>query len=220
MAKAKTSMRNKTAVKHKHKKVHAFRSADYLSGDGMVTSTWGPAKWHTMHAESFNYPVHPTREQMRQYRAALLHLQHVLPCGKCRVNFTANLRRLPPDWHHFASRNSYSKYIYRLHEVVNEMLGKTSGLSFADVRERYENFRARCTTTNANAPTDASTNQQTNLLNRSRTQKKLLKRTPESGCTEALHGQKSRCIIHIVPFESVGPSMQIHHGCMRKGGEN
>ena len=42
------------------------------------------------------------------------------------------------------SRETFSKYIYNLHELINTMLNKKSNLSYDDVRERYENFRARC----------------------------------------------------------------------------
>jgi hypothetical protein len=42
------------------------------------------------------------------------------------------------------NRAKFSLYVYKLHEVVNKMLGKKSGLSYADVRERYEHFRSRC----------------------------------------------------------------------------
>ena len=42
-------------------------------------------------------------------------------------------------------RNQFSRYVYRLHERINKNLGKDSGLSYCDVRERYEHFRARCT---------------------------------------------------------------------------
>ena len=28
---------------------------DYLSGDGMLTSVWGPSLWHYLHTMSFNY---------------------------------------------------------------------------------------------------------------------------------------------------------------------
>ena len=43
------------------------------------------------------------------------------------------------------NRNNFSRYVYNLHEKVNKLLGKKSGLSYCDVRERYEHFRARCT---------------------------------------------------------------------------
>ena len=67
----------------------------------------------------------------------------------------------------FKNRESLSRWVYELHEVVNKMLGKKSGLSYDDVRERYENFRARC-------------------LN----DKKKTK--IEKGCTDSLYGLKGK----------------------------
>ena len=37
-----------------------FTKKDYNSGDGMITSIWGPSMWHYLHTISFNYPVNPT----------------------------------------------------------------------------------------------------------------------------------------------------------------
>ena len=34
-----------------------FNKDDYESGDGMLTSVWGPSLWHSIHTMSFNYPV-------------------------------------------------------------------------------------------------------------------------------------------------------------------
>ena len=44
-----------------------FNQDDYNSGDGMLTSVWGPSMWHTLHAISFNYPVKPTKEDKVTY---------------------------------------------------------------------------------------------------------------------------------------------------------
>ena len=43
-------------------KNNTFCKKDYESGDGMLTSVWGPSMWHTLHAISFNYPVKPTNK--------------------------------------------------------------------------------------------------------------------------------------------------------------
>ena len=39
---------------------NTFNKQDYESGDGMLTSVWGPLFWHSIHTMSFNYPVRPT----------------------------------------------------------------------------------------------------------------------------------------------------------------
>ena len=42
------------------------------------------------------------------------------------------------------SRDTFSKYIFNLHNHINTMLGIKNTLSYEEVRERYENFRSRC----------------------------------------------------------------------------
>ena len=46
------------------------------------------------------------------------------------------------------NRESFSRYVYDLHELVNHMLGKESGLSYLQIKDRYEHFRARCSLPN------------------------------------------------------------------------
>ena len=126
----------------KHKKIYSLN--DYKSGDGMLTSVWGPSMWHSLHAMSFNYPVNPTKNDKRNYKDYILNLRNVLPCGKCRENLRNNFKKLPLKMKHMENRETFSRYVYDLHELINNMLCKKSGLSYDDVRERYEHFRARC----------------------------------------------------------------------------
>jgi hypothetical protein len=166
----------------------------YNSNDGMLTSVWGPGMWHYLHTMSFNYPVNPTCAYKRHYSSFVMNLQYVLPCGKCRKNLVKNFKRLPLKWTHMKSRDTFSKYIYDLHEVVNTMLDKKSGLTYEDVKERYEHFRARC------------------ALSR----KTAKKRPSEKGCTEPIYGEKSKCILKIVPHDVKCETMQIDNKCIKK----
>ena len=45
-----------------------YKKGDFKSGDGMLTSVWGPSLWHFLHAMSFNYPVKPIKEDKKNYR--------------------------------------------------------------------------------------------------------------------------------------------------------
>ena len=130
-----TKTRKNISMKNKTKKHRVFKKGDYYSGDGFVTKIWGPALWHTLHTISFNYPVNPTDEDKKNYRNFILSLQHVLPCKYCRMNLKTNLRQMPLTMNNMKNRDSFSRYIYKLHELVNKMLGKKSGLSYCDVRE-------------------------------------------------------------------------------------
>jgi hypothetical protein len=47
----------KNHKKHKQNKLtnRVFKKGDFYSGDGFLTSVWGPAIWHSLHIISFNY---------------------------------------------------------------------------------------------------------------------------------------------------------------------
>jgi len=187
--------------KNKTRKQRVFKKGDFYSGDGFLTSVWGPAIWHSLHTISFNYPVNPSIEEKKHYRDYVLSLQNVLPCGACRKNLKTNLQHLPLTMNDMKSRDTFSKYIYNLHEVVNRMLKKKSNLTYCDVRERYEHFRARCV------------DEKPKVFKYSEI--KTRKNRNEKGCTEPLYGKKARCILNIVPQEEKGQSIQIDKKCMK-----
>ena len=201
---------NKTSTKYKKYKINknirttakkrTFSRKDYMSGDGMLTSVWGPAAWHLLHTISFNYPINPTEENKKQYKYFIESLGDVLPCKYCRMNLKNNLKAHPIKPCHMKNRDSFSRYIYNLHEIVNKMLGKKSGLSYCDVRERYEHFRARCTQNDAPKIFKFNTTR---------------KNQKEKGCTEPLYGKKAKCIIQIVPQEDKKPSFTVDNKCIK-----
>jgi hypothetical protein len=199
-------MNNKTRKKQKqiqkNTNQRTFTLKDYKSGDGFLTSVWGPACWHFLHTISFNYPNNPTLEDKHHYRNYILSLQYVLPCKYCRINLKKNFKHKPLKMCHMKDRTSFSRYIYELHELVNKMLDKKSNLTYCDVRERYEHFRSRCTDEKPQLF-------KFNKLNKT-------KRKKEKGCTEPLYGKKSKCIINIVPQEQKGESIQIDEKCIKK----
>uniref|UniRef100_A0A6C0HTA5 thiol oxidase n=1 Tax=viral metagenome TaxID=1070528 RepID=A0A6C0HTA5_9ZZZZ len=166
-----------------------FNNKDYKSGDGMLTSIWGPALWHFLHTMSFNYPINPTKSEKIQYMNFIKSLEYVLPCKYCRTNLKKNFIELPLRKEDMKSRGTFSKYVYNLHEHINKMLGKTSNLSYEDIRETYEHFRARCT---------------------SNSQKK------ESGCVKPMHGEKSKCILRIVPQIKKTKSFSVDKKCFKR----
>ena len=180
-----------------------YNKADFSSGDGMLTTVWGPSAWHFIHTISFNYPNNPTREQKRHYKNFITNLVHVLPCGHCRTNLKNNLKAHPITMNDMKNRDSYSRYVYNLHEIVNKMLKKRSGLSYCDVRERYEHFRARCTS------------EKETIFKFNKT-KKNKKNKKERGCTVPLYGKKAKCVLNIVPQEKRCPSIKIDKQCIKR----
>jgi|UniRef100_A0A6C0AKL5 hypothetical protein len=182
----KTRRKNK---KFKNKTKKTYRKKDYQSGEGMLTSVWGPSLWHTLHTISFNYPVNPTKEQKKNHKNLILNLRYTMPCKYCRINLRKNLKAHPLRQCDLKDRDKFSKWLYGLHEHVNKMLGKKSGLTFCQVRDRYENFRSRCTKKEIK-------NKIIKIKSRKKTRKK------EKGCTEPFYGKKAKLCLKIVPQEN------------------
>jgi hypothetical protein len=91
------------------------------------------------------------------------------------------------------TRLAFSTYVYDLHELINKMLGKKSGLSYDMIRERYEHFRSRCT-----KPVE-------------------VKPVEEKGCVEPLYeGEKAKCVLKIVPQAEQCETFQIDNKCIKK----
>ena len=197
----KKTLRKKKVINETRKK-RVFSIKDYSANDGFLTTVWGPPLWHSLHTISFNYPVNPTQEDKKHYRDFIISLQYVLPCKYCRINLTKNFKAMPLTMECMKDRESFSRYIYDLHEFINKMLGKKSGLSYCDVRERYEHFRARCT---QDKPKIFDFNKLTEK-----------EKKKEKGCTEPLYGKKSKCIIKIVPQEEKIDTFQMDSKCLKK----
>jgi Erv1 / Alr family len=173
---AKTAKRHTAASRRRTCKRIKFDKEDYDSNNGMMTSIWGPPTWHFLHCISFNYPVKPTLKQKQDYMSFIKSLRNVLPCGKCRENLATNLEKLPLTMAAMESRDTFSRYIYKLHKTVNTMLGKPTKITYEQARDRYEHFRARC-------------------AGDSRIR-------DEKGCVIPYYGKKRKCVMQIVPTEN------------------
>lgn len=201
--------RNKRITVKKYKKRNnlsqsVFKGKDFSSNDGMLTSIWGPGLWHFLHTMSFNYPVKPRPIDKKKYKSFIINLKYTLPCKYCRINLVKNLKHLPLLDKHMKNRYTFSKYVYELHEHINTMLNKTSNLSYDDVRERYEHFRARCTEKQFKEK----------VFNYRKTIKNKSKK--EKGCVEPLYGIKSKCILKIVPQKSKQKTFTMNKTCKKR----
>ena len=182
-------------------KKRTFGKNDFSSGEGFQTYVWGPLIWTALHIISFNYPVNPSDENKKYYKDFIYSLRYILPCKYCRINLTKNLKEKPLLMCHMKNRETFSRYIYELHELVNKMLNKKSNLTYCDVRERYEHFRARCT------------EEKPKIFNFHKI--KQTRKKKESGCTEPLYGKKSKCIINIVPKENKVATFKMDKKCIK-----
>ena len=160
---------------------------------GMATHIWGPSIHHALHTISFNYPINPTQQQKEDYYNFVHYLGKVLPCGVCRNNLPRNLKAANWDWDKLKNRETFSKFIYNLHQKINLSTGKKLyPKSYEEVRDIYESFRS----------------------------KKPLKQKggkKEVGCSEPVRNAvKSKCILKILPRTSKLKGIQINNKCLCK----
>lgn len=191
----------------KKKTQKIYDKDDFKSGDGMLTSVWGPSLWHYLHTMSFNYPTKPTKQDKKNYKKFIINLKHVLPCKYCRINLRKNLKDHPLNQKDLKDRYHFSLWMFNFHEHINKMLGKKSGLNYDQIRERYEHFRSRCTIDLAESK---------NVVKFIKKNKKKTKKKKEKGCVEPLYGKKSKCIIQIVPKDKKVPTFQMDEKCKKK----
>ena len=168
-----------------------FSEKDYNSNDGMVTNVWGPSLWHVLHTISFNYPVNPSAEDKKNYYNFMKNLGNVLPCGACRNNYKDNLKKIKLTKEVLENRKAFSKWVFKLHNHINQMTGKTYEKTFDETRNLYENFRARC------VPRDG-------------------KSAKEDGCIESLYGVRSKVQLNIVPKNTRGKTFKVNDKCKVK----
>jgi len=116
------------------------------------------------------------------------------------------------------NRDTFSRYVYRLHEIVNKLLGKKSKLTYCDVRERYEHFRSRCT---VNDDTKKVFNFNVfKHTNKPSSQKTRRNKKKETGCTEPLYGENSKCVLKIIPVNEKEPTFTVDNKCVKKRIDN
>ena len=178
--------------------INMFNSEDLNSNNGMLTSVWGPSMWFNLHIISFNYPVQPTKEQKKDYFNFFKNIGKILPCSYCRINYKKNIKKVKLSMETMKNRKTLSMWLYKLHNEINHMLNKKINLTYDEVRQNYELFRARC------------------LLKKEEI--KLSKKNKELGCTKPFYGIKSKLVISIVPKYKKCKTIKIDKRCQLNKG--
>ena len=113
--------------------------------NGLMTKIWGPSGWEFLHSVSFGYPIEPTEEQKKNYKNFFYSIGNILPCKFCRESYQDfiknNIVLTDKD---LESRENLTKWLYNLHEKVNNKLKVNYNVSYDDVVERYESYRSKC----------------------------------------------------------------------------
>lgn len=90
---------------------------------GMSPAVWGPIFWMTMHIVSLGFPARPNDEDKAGAIAFYNSLASVIPCPICRTHYKTFLEKTPVETA-VGSRHELIHWVFRLHNDVNEQLGK------------------------------------------------------------------------------------------------
>jgi len=129
--------------------------------NGLMTRLWGP-----------------------DYYRFFYYLGRVLPCKYCRNSYEEFFAKNSP-MRHLGSREELSKWLYDVHNLVNDKLGVPAceRPTFDEVKAQYETFRAACKP----------------LTEKERTDK------AGKGCIAPASGKPKRSVIKVVEYDQTTP---------------
>lgn len=118
-----------------------------MSSNGMITKIWGPSLWISLHTITFGYPINPTLQQKRMYKNFFISLGDILPCKYCRESYKqfiiTGYTTLSDEI--FDNRTNLTKWLFYLHNKVNNKLSVNYFTTYDEIVSRYESCRAKCT---------------------------------------------------------------------------
>jgi hypothetical protein len=94
----------------------------------------GRSTWTFLHTMAAYYPSEPSSSQQSLMRSLLDGLAEFYPCGHCRAHLREQIKESPPV---VSSASELSLWLCRIHNEVNEMLGKPL-FDCSRVFERYK----------------------------------------------------------------------------------
>ena len=125
--------------------------------NGFQTNVWGTPAWLFLHCITLNY--NPSNKYHRNgYKQFFTSLQHVLPCGACRKNYSniiKNKYKLTDVV--LSSREKLSYWLFLVHNQVSQdifmktrleehkPLYKNNKSDFLKMIKFYSKLRAKCT---------------------------------------------------------------------------
>lgn len=100
---------------------YSHRAGPLERNGGSTKEQVGRATWTLLHTLAAQYPEHPTSRQKRDARNLIDIMTRMYPCGECAEHFSEVVKAYPPRVN---SRQDFSQWMCRVHNVVNRSLGK------------------------------------------------------------------------------------------------
>lgn len=109
-----------------------------MPGNGISPLVWGELQWKLLHMIASTYPENPTDIEKQNYYNFMIALGNVLPCQFCRQHYAQTLVSMNFNLGVFANQETFFKFVFDLHNVVNYRLKKPIIEDYAYIRRKYE----------------------------------------------------------------------------------
>lgn len=115
----------------------------HVDDDSMLghLSRYAPQVWDTIHAFAFAYPDEPNEEIQKHAVQFYESIAHLFPCEICREHFKEMFYN-PKLKIQTQSREALSQWTVRLHNIVNERLGKKI-VSFEEMERKWIGYQIK-----------------------------------------------------------------------------
>jgi len=114
------------------------------------TSEWGPLVWKMLHWMSLKVGVQKAKilqdDETQGWIALLKGLGNILPCAQCRIHYKEfyiahiDIKLLKTCGEGEAKQKLISRWLYDLHENVNQRKSVESGIIFESLGELYKDI--------------------------------------------------------------------------------
>ena len=96
---------------------------------------WGPHYWFILHTIAYQYPDSPSKALKKKYYQFMINFPFFIPHSDARKQFTELLNNYPVS-SYLDTRESFMKYIYFIHNHINEITNKQK-LNYDDAWNNY-----------------------------------------------------------------------------------
>ena len=87
-------------------------------------SIWGPKAWHLLHSFSIGQNKPIKQEERKCYYLFYKTFAELIPCAVCKSHYIDYFYNIYTIEEQEINRNSMKKYVFELHNIINNELGK------------------------------------------------------------------------------------------------
>jgi hypothetical protein len=100
---------------------------------------WGRGAWVFLHSVTMAYPDNPTDSDKLNYKNFFSSIKHILPCQKCRVNYSKHLLNYPLTDKILSSRENLIDWLILIRNQTNISNNKPK-IDYNGVVQQIENI--------------------------------------------------------------------------------